>query len=509
MEGLGMFFFDMSQLKKGAILSYITIFLTNSIGLLLTPFIIRSLGDAEYGLYTLIGAFVGYMTVLDFGLNNTIVRFVAKYRAEGDKKGEENFLAITMYIYGIISLVIGILGVIFYFNLDSIFENSLTLVELDKAKVMFIILIFNMVITLPGGSFTAICSGYEHFVFPRTINIVRYVVRSALVVGLLLLGGDAIGLVVLDTILNLIVIAFNGYYVIKKLKVKFKLHFFEMQLVKEIFSYSVWIFVFALVGQFQWQAGQVILGVMTNTTLVAIYAVGILLGTYYGAFSTAISGVFLPRATKMTVANATGEQLTEMMVRIGRITFLILLLILGGFILFGKQFILLWVGKNYIDAWLVALIIMIAYTTPLVQAFGNLILEAKSLFSFKAIIYISCIGIGTFFGAYTVASFGILGMIISTSTGWIISIAIMNIYYHKVIGLNIPIFFRNLFSKILPVFSLIMVFGYFINQIQGDNWFNFAIKAVLYVTVYSLLMYFLGMRDSEKQLIKNVIPFIK
>jgi len=186
-----------------------------------------------------------------------------------------------------------------------------------------------------------------------------------------------------------------------------------------------------------------------------------------------------------------------------------LLLILGGFILFGKQFILLWVGKNYIDAWLVALIIMIAYTTPLVQAFGNLILEAKSLFSFKAIIYISCIGIGTFFGAYTVASFGILGMIISTSTGWIISIAIMNIYYHKVIGLNIPIFFRNLFSKILPVFSLIMVFGYFINQIQGDNWFNFAIKAVLYVTVYSLLMYFLGMRDSEKQLIKNVIPFIK
>ena len=165
----------MSQLKKGALLSYTTIFLTNIIGLILTPFIIKSLGDAEYGLYALIGAFVGYISVLDFGLNNTIVRFVAKYRAKKDKKGEENFLAITMSIYGVISLTIVALGVVLYFNLDSIFSNSLTFEELDKAKIMFIILIFNLVITLPGGAFTAICTGYEHFVFPRTINIVRYI----------------------------------------------------------------------------------------------------------------------------------------------------------------------------------------------------------------------------------------------------------------------------------------------------------------------------------------------
>ena len=86
----------MSQLKKGALLSYISIFLTNVIGLILTPFIIKNLGDAEYGLYTLIGAFIGYISVFDFGLNNTIIRFVAKYRAEKDRIGEENFLAITL-----------------------------------------------------------------------------------------------------------------------------------------------------------------------------------------------------------------------------------------------------------------------------------------------------------------------------------------------------------------------------------------------------------------------------
>ncbi len=496
----------MSQLKKGAILSYITIFLTNIIGLVLTPFIIRSLGDAEYGLYMLIGAFVGYISVLDFGLNNTIVRFVAKYRAEGDKKGEENFLATTMWIYGIISFIVCLLGVILYFNLETIFGDALTAAELDKAKIMFIILIFNLVITLPGGAFTAICSGYEHFVFPRSINIIRYLVRSILVVALLLWGGDAIGLVVLDTIMNLLVIAFNGYYALRKLKVTFKLHFFHVPLVKQIFSYSIWIFVFALVGQFQWKAGQIVLGALTNTTLVAIYAVGILLGTYYGAFSTAISGVFLPRATKMSVNEATGMELTEMMVRIGRISFLVLLLVLGGFMLYGQQFVFLWVGETYKEAWLIALIIMVAYTTPLVQAFGNLTLEAKSLFSFKALTYISCIGIGTIAGAFLVASYGILGMIIGTTAGWMLSVVIMNVYYHKVIQLNIPYFFKNLFSKTIPTFALILFVGFFINQIPGNGWFNLGVKIVLFAITYVSLMYLLGMRQYEKHLIKSTIP---
>ena len=499
----------MSQLKKGALLSYITIFLTNIIGLLLTPFIIKSLGDAEYGLYTLIGAFVGYISVLDFGLNNTIVRFVAKYRAEKDKKGEENFLAITMGIYGVISLIIVIVGVILYFNLDSIFSNSLTIEELSKAKVMFVILIFNLAITLPGGAFTAICSGYEHFVFPRTINIVRYLVRSLMVVGLLLLGGDAIGLVILDTVMNILVIILNSYYVLNKLKVVFKLHYFEIPLVKEIFSYSVWIFIFALVGQFQWKAGQIILGTLTNTTTVAIYAVGIMLGTYYGAFSTAISGVFLPRATKMAVDNVSGEELTTMMIKIGRISFLVLLMILGGFFLFGKQFILLWVGETYIEAWFIALIIMIAYTTPLVQAFGNLILVAKSKFSFKAIVYITLISLGTLTGALLVPTYGIKGMIMGTTVGWLISQVIMNFYYQKVIKLSILSFFKQLIDSILFSFIIIMIGGYFINKLPGTNWINLSIKAISFTILYWLIMYIFGMQNSEREILKNAIPFLK
>lgn len=342
----------MSQIKKGAALNYLTLFLTNVVGLVMTPFILNHLGKEEYGIYLTMGALVGTISLLDFGLNNTVVRFVAKYRAEKDRKGEENFLATTMLIYLVISTLVVIIGVIFYGNLDTYF-TKMTSEEIEIARVIFGIFIFNLAIGLPGGTLTGICLGYEDFVFPKSLNIIRYVLRSIVVIAVLLLGGKAIALVVVDSIFNLLIILITGYYVFRKLKVKIKLHFFSTKYIRQIFSYSTWIFVFAIVSMFQWQAGHWVLGRISTPGVLSIYGIGIVLGTYYGAFSSAISSVFLPRATKMNVDNASGEDLTDMMIKIGRLSFIILMLILTGFLLFGKQFINLWVGdflywkKNY------------------------------------------------------------------------------------------------------------------------------------------------------------------
>lgn len=495
----------MSQLKKGAILSYVTIILTNGIGLVLTPFMIQKLGDSEYGLYTLIGSLIGYISILDFGLNNAIVRFVARYRALEDRKGEENFLATTMLIYTVIASLILAVGVFLYYHLETVF-TKLTPSELDKAKVMFGILIFNLTITLPGGAFSAIANAYEHFVFPRMLNIVKYLVRSLLLVAILVWGGDAVSIVVLDTVINLLVIGINAFYIFYKLQVKFKLHKVDFTLVREIFNYSFWIFVFAIMGQFQWQSGQVILGVVSGTTAVAIYGVGIMLGTYYGAFSTAISSVFLPRATQMTAFEASGEELTLMMVRIGRFSLITLLMILGGFLLYGQQFILLWVGKTYQNSWLIALIIMFSYTLPLVQSFANSILEAKNTFLFKAVTYITLIIAGTILGYFLIEYWGVFGLISGTTLGWILSQCIMNIYYQKVLKLNIPLFFTELFRKIFLTFVLTVVLGFALNFLPGSDWLNLLVKISVYVVQFSFLMFTFGMNQTERDAIKSMLP---
>lgn len=495
----------MSQLKKGAILSYINIVLTNIIGLVLTPFIVTSLGDAEYGLYTLVGSFIAYFSLMDLGLNNTVIRFVAKYRAQNDKKGEQNFLATILLIYIAISLLIVILGTIAYFNLENIYGGALTTSELHKAKIMFVILIFNVGITIPGGSFAAISSGYEKFVFPRMAILIKYLTRSLALVLLLLLGGDAIAIVILDTIINVLFIIVNGAFVIKKLKVKFKLHSLNNDLLTEVFSYSIWIFVLAIIAQFQWGSGQLVLGALKGTTTVAIYAVGVMLGTYYGAFASAFSSLLLPKATKMLYNNSSQNEINNMFIKIGRITLMILLFILGGFILYGKQFIQLWLGETYILSWKIALFIMIVITIPLTQSFANSILEASKKIKFKAIIALCAITFGMILGGFLVKSYGAIGMIFGILLGRFLSELALNIYYIKTIKLDVFKFIKKVFIKNILVFFIVLVVGFIVDKIPGEGWTNFGCKIFIYGITFLSIFYSLAMRKEEKLMIEKII----
>lgn len=491
----------MSQLKKGALLSYLTIIITNVVGLLLTPYIVRKLGTSEYGLYTLIGAFIGYMSVLDLGLNNTIVRFIAKYRANNNKDDEKKFLGQIFIIYSAISLVIVLIGIVIYYNTSLIFKNSLTLEEIEKSKIMIALLIFNIAITLPGGAFTGICNGYEKFIFPRSTNIIRYIVRSLLVVSILYYGGKAISIVVIDTSLNVIIILINMYYVLVNLKVKIKFAKINLPDFTTIFNYSIWIFIFSMIGQLFWRSGQMVLGITQDTEVVAIFAIGIVLSGYFGAFASAINSVFLPKATFMVENNSSREEITNAFVKIGRILTILLLFIYSGFVLYGKQFILLWVGETYEDAYLISVIIMTAYILPLVQNFANSIIEATGKFKFKALVYFGTISIGIIIGAILSEKYSYWAIAISYSVFWFLSQIIMNWYFNAHLNIDVISFFKETFLKALIVLSIAFGLGYLVNiSIDGVGWLSLFIKIVMYTLIYVFSAYFIMLNEYEKKL---------
>lgn len=495
----------MSQIKKGAILSYLNIFLTNIIGLVLTPFIIRSLGISEYGLYTLIGAFVGYLSIMDLGLNNTIIRYISKYRAEKDKRGEENFLATTMIIYFVISILILIIGLVLLNKIDIIFNDSLSASELGKAKIMFAILLINLSITLPGGAFTAICNAYEKFIFPRALSIIKYIIRSFLVYVILKHGADSIGLVILDTIVNIIAIVFTMSFTFSKLKIKFRLGKFNKPMIYEIFSYSVWIFLFAIISQLQWRGGQFIIGIKLDTTQVAIYAVGIVLGSYYGSFSSAISNLFLPKATQMTVKKNTPKELTLMMIKIARFALIPLIIIFIAFLVIGNEFINLWVGSAYEKSYTIALIVMIGYTIPLIQTFANSLLEANKLFKFKTLLYLGSISIGTMTGFLVIGKHGVIGVISSIVISWLLAQIIMNIYFAKRLKLHIGLFIKEVSKGLLFVFVLTLTAACLINQfLTIEGWTGFGIKGFAICTIYAIFL-FPAITKDEKIQIFNIL----
>lgn len=493
-----------NQLKGGAALSYVTIFLTNVVGLLLTPFIIRSLGSAEYGLYTMIGALIGYMSVLDFGLNNTVVRYVAKFKAENDKEGEENFLAHSFIMYTCISLLVGIFGSILYINLENLYGATLTPDQIEKAKIMMLILIFNLAISLPGGAFGGICSGYEEFILPKLVNIFRYIIRSLLVVGVLLYGGDAVSLVILDTIMNLSIIGINMYIVIKILGVRIKMHTYDKKLFTNILGFSLWLFVFAIVHQLRWQVGQLIIGLYYSTSIVAIYAVAVTLGNYLGAFSTAISGVFLPRAIQMTVKNRSSKELTDAFIKISRAILIIMLFIVGGFIIVGKDFVFYWVGDEYHMAYYYTIIIMLGLVPILFQSFASNILDAKNIFKFRGMLLLTTTILGTITGVYLVKDYGTISFILATVFFMYVERIIMIFHFAKKANLNMMRYYKELAPLFLITLIAVAVFLIFNTFIQQRSLVVFITTMLTYSLFYFILLYFVT-TEFEKSLFKSLV----
>ncbi len=491
-----------NQIKLGAILSYAIIFLSNIVNLLFTPFMLRCLGKSEYGLYALIGSFVGYIVVLDFGLGNTIIRFVAKYRAEKDQKGQENFLAICMLIYSVISILVLLIGIILYFKLQAIFGDSLTVMEMGKAKVMFLILISNLALSLPLNSFSAIMSGHEQFVLPRILTLIRIILRTGILFILLSSGYKAITIVMLDTVLNVCMMLITMFYVFVKMKVRIRLHYFEKVLLQEVFGYSFFVFLNMVVDQVYWRLGQVILGITAGTAAVAVFAVGIQFPQYYMQFSTAISGLFLPRVTQLVIHKVSGEQMTDLFIKAGRIQFIILGYILLAFILFGKQFILLWAGPDYGLAWVISVLIMIPLTVPLFQNVGISILQAKGMHAFRSLMSVVIAVCNILISLVLLKEYGTVGVALGTAVALVVgNIVAINLYYYFKVGLNIPRFFKEVNVGLLPIMFIAAGVGTLTLLVQGHSWLVLLVQGVLFTLIYYVLIWYFGMNEYEKNLI--------
>ena len=139
----------MNQIKAGAVLNYVIIGLNILLGLLYTPYMLRMLGQNEYGLYSLVASVIAYLTLLDFGFGPTVVRYTAKYRAEGKVDEQYSLFGLFFVMYSIIGVVAFIAGLVLYFNIDWMFDRTMTPDDISQARIMIMLLLVNLAVTFP------------------------------------------------------------------------------------------------------------------------------------------------------------------------------------------------------------------------------------------------------------------------------------------------------------------------------------------------------------------------
>lgn len=497
-----------NQRKIGAILSYVVIALNMVVGLAYTPFLIRSLGQSEYGLYSIVYTVISYLTVMDMGFGNSIIIYTARYINQGDKEKQDKLHGMFFLIYCVIGVIATIIGIILFFNVDTLFGNTMTIEELSKARVMMLILTFNLAITFPLSIFGNIMVAHEKFVLGKSVKILQILLQPMMMIPLLLLGYKAIAMVIVVTITNIICLLLNTFICIKNLNVRLKFKGFDFTLLKEIFAYSFFIFLNQIIDKANWSLGQFLLGSLVGTVATAIYAVSSQLNNMYMNFSTAISNVMLPKITKMEDRKASNKEFTDVFVKTGRIQYLLMALIITGFVLFGKAFINWWAGPGYEDSYLIACILMIPATIPLIQNIGLSILQAKNLYKYRTIIFFGIAILNVVMSIPLTKIYGGIGTAMGTAVSLILGqCIILNIYYHKKVGINMIEFWKNILRMSIPI-VFVALFGIGLNiLIVSNSILILALKIILYSIVYVLIMWFFGMDNYEKNLI--IKPFNK
>lgn len=318
---------------------------------------------------------------------------------------------------------------------------------------------------------------------------------------LLFNGYRAISLVVVTTAFNVLTLIINYFYCKKQLHIKLRFSKFNLRFLKEVTTYSFWIALNVIMDSIYWGSGQFILGMYCGTTAVAVYAVAIQLKNMYFMFSTAMSSVFLPKVTYMVSKGTSEEDLSNLFIRTGRLQFLVMAFILTSFIVFGRDFVKLWAGNLYEEAYTIALLFFIPTLVPLIQNLGITILQARNQMKFRCISYVIIAISSLFLSVPLSKTYGGMGCAVATALALVIGqIIIMNIYYYKVIHLNIIKFWKQIAQmSIVPI--LVGIVGYFVfSKIEISSISQFVAYAAIFSLFYILTIWKKGMNMDEKEL---------
>lgn len=496
----------MNQLKVGAVLNYLIIAINTVVGLAYTPLMLRCLGQNEYGIYSLVSSIIAYLTILDFGFGNAIIRYTAKFRAEKKQTEQWQMFGMFLCVYSLISIVAVIAGLGLYFNVDALFDRTMTAEDLSQARVMMLLLTANLAFTFPLSIFGAIITAYENYIFQRIISICRLILMYTVMVALLLCGYKAISLVVTTTVFNLAVLIINLVYCFRKLKINILFNKFDIAFIKEISVYSFWIFLNAIMDKIYWGTGQFVLGSLCGTIAVAIFSVAILLEQMYMQFSTAISSVLLPRVTAMVAKNTPDKDISDVFIRTGRMQCIVITFILSGFIIFGKSFIAFWAGIGYEQSYLITLIFFISLFIPLIQNTGIVILQARNQMKFRSLLYLGISVLSLIFQIILSKLMGPLGCAIAIGGALLLGQGLfMNIYYCKVQHIQICEFWKEI-GKMMIIPAALTFLGLVSTHFVEYNSIGILVAGIIiFSIIYIPIIWRLSMNKSEREMIARPI----
>lgn len=495
------------QKRAGTLLAYVQWGINVLVGVIYTPIMLRYLGQSEYGVYSVATAVISFLTMLDLGFGQTLVRFNVKYRAEGDRDKAERCSGMFLMMYlvlGVAALAIGL--ILSNHFLPVLFGQKFTPYELDTLRQVLSILVINLAVSFPLSVFSSLITAHERFVFGKVTAILNTVFTYGGILIVLVQGYKSVAMAAVTTVVSIGMKLFMAWYCVRRMKVRVRPGRPDGAMMRSIFAFSFFVFLNILIDQLYASTDKFILGAVCGSAAVTVYTVGVQFNGYFQQLSTAISGVFLPHVTKMHAEGADGKAFSPLFIRIGRLQFILLAFVLAGFMAFGQEFIILLGGEENALSYWIALIIMVPGIVPLSQNVGISILQAMNLHKYRSLAYLVLALLNVIISIPLAMKWAGVGAAIGTTLACFAGqYAMMNWFYHKKIGLDIPGYWKTMLwivVKMLPLAIPAVLINWLL---PGGGWLLLLVRCVIFTIVYVPYAWLVILNNDEKNMARSIL----
>lgn len=497
------------QIVCGAVISYILIALNALYGLLVTPYIIHTVGAGSYGVYRTVASLSSSLMVVDLGLGGTVQRYIAKYISFGENKRKiGNFISMSLIQAAVLSLIAEAVCTVTYLKLGDLYSGGLTSDELLLAKKIFIVFSITIAVHLWENVLEGVITGYNRFITANGIRLFRLILRILFTYVGLSVWKSPLLLVWLDLVLLIFILVCEIVFIRFVLKQEVKFIFFDAHIFRESLIYSVFMFISSLANQVNSNLDNIVVGAYLGSSEVAVYSVALTIFGMFSQIGSAVSGVMLPKVTGLL--REKDNNIENYVVKIGRIQFMLIGAVLGAFIVLGKSFISVWMGDSltyeFSDAYYISVILMIPAVFEICINVCLAVLRASNKLKYRTAVLVLTLCFNTAVTVFGVPRWGYFAAAAGTALSYIFGHVIgMNYYYRKAFGFHPIRVYRRIFCRTWICILLSSAAAFFIKFITDGDRETFFCGAAVFILVYAVSLLII-LPDNEKS---AVIKFFK
>lgn len=379
-----------------------------AVGFFLMPFTVRRLGVAGYGIWVLVNSLVSYTGLLGLGLSPTLAKKSAEYLARRDSENLSHAASTLLAILTLIGILAG--GALFAssFYLPRLFHMAPA--EAVTFASALRIAGLQAALGFPMSIWSGLLAGLQDFHVNNSISIVNSLLTAAGTVFLLSTGYGLIALIWLGMALGIASCLATVWWVKKRIPgLLLRPSLFDSKELSSLVRFGGVMFLYEFAGKVLSESDRIIVGLFLPVASVTVYTVGARLHSYSKFFFGNFLSAVFPASSELSARGET-ELLRQLYQKGTRYTLAAYGGIAAGLLIFGRDFIALWMGKGFDTSVLVLYILVLGSLYQAQNVTSHMILAGMGKLKLLTRIMVICPILNVSLSFALVLHWGLIGV---------------------------------------------------------------------------------------------------